>query len=32
MVFPLYYERVDKYNDIYHTYQLMKKDDGTLDF
>lgn len=23
-IFPLYYERIDKYNDIYHSYELMK--------
>ena len=31
-MFPLYYERVDTYNDIYHKYQMMKPDDASYDF
>ena len=31
-IFPLYYERIDTYNDIYHKYQMMKDDDGIYDF
>ena len=31
-IFPLYYERVDTYNDIYHKYHMMHDDDGVYDF
>ena len=31
-IFPLYYERLDTYNDIYHKYHLMHDDDGVYDF
>lgn len=31
-IFPLYYERVDTYNDIYHKYHLMHDEDGVYDF
>ena len=31
-MFPLYYERVDTYNDIYHKYHMMHDDDGVYDF
>ena len=31
-IFPLYYERIDTYNDIYHNYHQMKSSDGTYDF
>ena len=31
-IFPLYYERVDKYNDIYHSYTEMKDNKGVYDF
>ena len=31
-IFPLYYERIDTYNDIYHKYHLMHDDDGVYDF
>ena len=31
-IFPLYYERIDTYNDIYHNYQLMENSDGVYDF
>ena len=31
-IFPLYYERVDTYNDIYHKYQLMHNSSGVYDF
>ena len=31
-IFPLYYERVDTYNDIYHKYHLMHDSDGVFDF
>ena len=31
-IFPLYYERIDTYNDIYHKYHLMHDSDGTYDF
>ena len=31
-LFPLYYERIDTYNDIYHKYQLMHDNDSIFDF
>ena len=31
-IFPLYYERTDTYNDIYHKYQMMHDEDGVYDF
>ena len=31
-IFPLYYERIDTYNDIYHKYHLMHDEDGVYDF
>jgi len=31
-MFPLYYERIDTYNDIYHKYHMMHDDDGVYDF
>ena len=31
-IFPLYYERIDTYNDVYHKYHLMHDSDGTYDF
>ena len=31
-IFPLYYERIDTYNDIYHKYHLMHSSDMTYDF
>ena len=31
-IFPLYYERIDTFNDIYHKYHLMHDSDGTYDF
>lgn len=31
-IFPLYYEKIDTYNDIYHKYHLMKSSDATYDF
>lgn len=31
-IFPLYYERTDIYNDIYHKYQMMHDEDGVYDF
>ena len=31
-IFPLYYERVDTFNDIYHKYQLMHDESGIYDF
>lgn len=31
-IFPLYYERIDTYNDIYHKYHLMHSNDMTYDF
>lgn len=31
-IFPLYYERIDTYNDIYHKYHLMHDEDGMYDF
>ena len=31
-IFPLYYERIDTYNDIYHKYHLMHDSDGVYDF
>ena len=31
-IFPLYYERVDTYNDIYHSYLLMHEDTGVYNF
>ena len=31
-IFPLYYEKIDTFNDIYHKYHLMHDSDGTYDF
>ena len=31
-IFPLYYERIDTYNDIYHKYHMMHSSDMTYDF
>ena len=31
-IFPLYYERTDTYNEIYHDYQLMHDETGVYDF
>ena len=31
-IFPLYYERIDTFNEIYHDYQLMHDYDGIYDF
>ena len=31
-IFPLYYERIDTYNDIYDKYHRMRSSDGTYDF
>lgn len=31
-IFPLYYERIDTYNDVYHKYHMMKSSDGSYDF
>ena len=31
-IFPLYYERIDTYNDVYHKYHLMHDSDATYDF
>ena len=31
-IFPLYYEKVDTFNNIYHNYIMMHDDDGVYDF
>lgn len=31
-IFPLYYERIDTYNDVYHKYHLMHSSDFVYDF
>ena len=31
-IFPLYYERIDTFNDVYHKYHLMHDSDSTYDF
>ena len=31
-IFPLYYERIDTYNEIYHNYHQMKSEDAMYDF
>ena len=31
-IFPLYYEKIDTYNDIYYKYQMMHDDTGEYDF
>jgi len=31
-IFPLYYEKIDTYNDIYYKYHMMHDNDGIYDF
>lgn len=31
-IFPLYYNRIDTFNEIYHKYQLMSKDSNIVDY